>query len=88
MRKINLCVDCGLRFLKMASSTTVKRWATFGVESTIYLRRRASESSELAISMDAHQQPMSSLECLLEKGKCNTNERIESTRRGWSSSYI
>ncbi|CAN1139958.1 hypothetical protein LINPERHAP1_LOCUS33825 [Linum perenne] len=45
MRKINLCVDCGLRFLKMASSATVKRWATFGAESTIYLRRRASESS-------------------------------------------
>ncbi|CAN1191407.1 hypothetical protein LINPERHAP2_LOCUS41038 [Linum perenne] len=45
MRKINLCVDCGLRFLKMASSTRVKSWATLGAESTIYLWRRASESS-------------------------------------------
>ncbi|CAN1842989.1 hypothetical protein LINPERHAP1_LOCUS37018 [Linum perenne] len=29
----------------MASSATVKSWVTFGAESTIYLRRRASESS-------------------------------------------
>ncbi|CAN1193939.1 hypothetical protein LINPERHAP2_LOCUS42274 [Linum perenne] len=45
MRKINLCVNFGSIFLKMASSATSQKLGDFWAESTIYLRRRASKSS-------------------------------------------